>query len=139
MRKQLSANTRCWTTHIYKKLYKNKPPVSFSKSSEIIEEMHKHMMNHLFENQRPIQLRKSIGYLELTKKKVTDPKKLVVNWKKTRQRGKLTRELNHHTNGHVFSINFQFSGYGNWRIYEFDALRKHKRDLAQRIFNRDVQ
>lgn len=139
MRRQLKTDTRCWTTYIFKKLYKNKAPISFLKSSEIIEEMHHQMMNHLFEKQRPIQLRKSIGYLEINKKKVDNVKRFVVNWKKTRQKGKYVKELNHHSSGYIYSIVFQFSGYGAWRMFEFDALRKHKRDLAQRIFNKDVQ
>jgi len=139
MRKQLSTNTRCWTTHIFKKVYKNKPPMSFRKSAEIIETMHSEMIDHLFKTSRPIQIRKSIGYLELTKKKTNDPKKMVVNWKKTKERGKLTRELNHHTSGYVFSIGFQFAGFGSWRVFDFTALRKHKRDLKDRIINKDVQ
>jgi hypothetical protein len=139
MRKQLKTNTRCWTTYIYKKLYKNNPPVSFKKSSEIIDEMHNQMIEHLFSKGRPIQLKKSIGYLELNKRKIQNPNRYIPNWKKTREKGKMVKELNHHTSGYIFSIDFQFAGFNAWRLFEFIALRKHKRELAKRIFNRDVQ
>lgn len=139
MRKQLKTNVRCWTTAVYNKIYKNNTPVSFVKSVEIIEQMHYHMIEHLFTKQRPIQLRKSLGYLELAKRKPMSQIRYIPDWKKAREKGKMVKQYNFHTSGYVYSIQFNFSSYGNWRMFKFNALRKHKRELAKRIFNKDVQ
>lgn len=139
MRKQLKTDVRCWTTAFYNKVYKNETPVSFRKSVEIIEQMHFHMIDHLFSKQRPIQLRKSIGYLELHKRKPMSLSRYIPDWKKAREKGKMVKQFNFHTSGYIFAIHFAFSSYGNWRLFKFNALRKHKRELAKRIFNKDVQ
>ena len=137
MRRQLGVDNRGWTTHIYNKIYKNKPPVPFIKSSEIIETIHKMMIEHLITHKRPIQIKKSIGYLELSK---TKPQNgfYMTNWKKSKELHKRVKELNHHTNGYIYKIEFRFSGYGNWRLFKYRPLRKHNRYLAKRIFDKDV-
>ena len=139
MRRQLKSNKRCWSTAYFKNLYKGKPPVTFLKSVEIIEEMHRQMIDHLMVKQRPIQLRRSLGFLELSKRKILSPLRFIPDWKKTRETGKMVRQVNHHTSGFIYSIEFRFASYSNWRLFKFEALRDHKRELAKRILNKDVQ
>lgn len=140
MRKQLSTELRCWTHYSYNKAFKNKPPVPFIKSVEVIEEMHDHIIDYITSSRGRVQFRKSIGYIELTKTKVNNslPNR-VYNWKKTKIKGKAVKELNHHTDGHIFRYNFQFADYGRMRLFKFKALRKHNRELAKKIFAKDVQ
>lgn len=139
MRKQLSSTTRCWSSYIYKKMFKGNPPVDFNKSVEIIDTMHREMIDHLMKRQRPIQLRRTLGFLELTKTKILSPLRYIPDWKKTRAAGRMIKQANHHTSGYVYSIKFRFAEYSYWRLFKFDALRTHNRELTKRILNKDVQ
>lgn len=139
MRRQLKSDTRVWSTHIFKRAYKNKPPITFKKSAEIIETLHEEMMNHLFVNHRPIELRKSIGYLEL-KKCVIGGDLMVNSYIKAKQRNlKTFRIINYLTGGKTYAIRFQFSRYGSFRLFKFKALKRHRLRFFNMIENKDVQ
>lgn len=138
-RRSLHAKERCWTTHIYKRLYKNHPPIPFKKTTEIIEEMHSQMIDHLLTKRRPIQIRKSIGYLELAKWKQENATTYVINWPKTLAKGKWVKELNHHTSGYIFSIKLRFTAFNGLRMFKFIPLERHNKELTRRIYAGDVQ
>jgi hypothetical protein len=139
MRKQFKTEKRIWTTYIYKKLYGKELPVSFVKSSEIIETMHEVMMEHLLVHHRPIELRKSIGYLELKKCVIRGPL-MVSSFIKARERNTPNyRVINYQTGGKTYAIRFQFSRYGSFRLFKFKALKKHRFEFYKMIQNKDVQ
>lgn len=128
-----------WTTQIYHALYKNHPPIPFRKTTEIIEDIHKRMMDHIYKHRRPIQLSKTIGYLEFVKHKQENQNTHIVNWPKTLAKGKWVKELNHHTSGYVFYVRMETPRRGPLRMYKFIPLKKHKHRLAKLIFSKDVQ
>ncbi len=138
MRKQLSTIKRCWTTNFFKTAFKNHPPITFVKASEIIEEMHLAMMNELMNSSQSIELKHTLGSLELKKSKMMK-EAFIVDWKRTKERGKLTRQLNHHTSGWIWNIDFKFAHKQRLDIFQFIPLRKHNRELAKRIFNKKIQ
>jgi hypothetical protein len=138
-RKQLVSEKRVWSTHIYNKMFNNEPPVPFAKSSEIIETVHLMMMEHLFEHRRPIELKRSIGYLEFKKCIIRGPL-FISSFPLAKEKNKSVHKvINYLTGGKTYSIRFQFSRYGNFRLYKFKALKKHRTLLRELIINKDVQ
>lgn len=140
-RKQLATNVRCWTHYEFNKAFKGRSDLTYLDTVKIIETIHEEMIEHLYKTRRPIQIKKSIGYITLSKLKFLRPKvkKKIINWKKSRELNKRVMELNHHTDGYVFRFQFQFSNHGRMRLFKFVPMRKHNRELAQRIFRKDVQ
>lgn len=138
MRRQLSTTKRCWTTHIFKRCFKNHPPITFKQSVDIIEQLHFEMMDFMMKTSRPIEIKRTIGYLYLNKNK-TSRESMIINWKKTREKGKLVRELNHHTNGYAWAMRFRFYSQRRLGYFIFKPLKKHKEELARRIKNKIIQ
>ena len=138
IRRRISTEVRCWTTHIFKRCYKNHPPITFMQSTKIIEDVHAAMYEFMFKTGRPVEIHKNIGAVEIRKRKQNN-NNLVVNWKKTKERHKLIRDLNHHTNGYIWNIKFLSSRYIRMGLYKFKPLDMFKYILADKIKSKQIQ
>lgn len=137
-RRQLSTETRCWTTHIFNRCYHNHPPITFMKSGEIIDCIHSEMMEFLFTTGRPIEIKKALGTLCLEKIKISR-NTMIIDWIKSRGKEKHIRQLNHHSNGYVWTIKMMLSGRWRLKPFTFKPLQSYNRELAQRIFKKKIQ
>ena len=138
IRRRISTEVRCWTTHIFKRCYKNHPPITFMQSTKIIEDIHQAMYDFMFSTGRAVEIHKNIGELEVVKSKQYK-ENLPVNWKKTNEKKKLTRDLNHHTNGYMWKIKFTASRMNRMKLYKFKPLDRVKYTLANKIKSKQIQ
>lgn len=128
--KQLTTTIRCWTPNIYNTLYHNHRPIPFTKTTEIIEEMHMAMIRFLLTRRRPIQLRKSLGYLELRKYKPKKPLRRV---------GTDKAELSMVGEGYIYIIDMKFPKSAGSRDLRFTALQRHRGYIYNEVKLKNVQ
>lgn len=125
-----------WSNKIHKEELGKNFPIDYKNGRQVITRIHEEMINHFIVHKRPIQLRKTIGYMEMTSntnflamhKKFTD-------WTKPWVNNKPVVRLNFETHGIIFRMNFRFSRYSLLRTLSFRARRDYKRKFAKRIFN----
>lgn len=131
----LRAAAKCWTWNAYNTIYHNHKPVPYSKSVEIIKAMHEAMVDFMIRTKRPIQLRKSLGYMLLTKNK---PKggRIYHDWTEYREKGRPTKKINHHSHGYTYRLRFEFSRA--FKLMKFIPNHTHKKRLSKLIFNKEI-
>lgn len=142
MDKKITKMPRCvifWNNKDYNKLFEKKPPVDFKTSKKIITSIHEKMINHLLETNRPIQIRKQIGFLEiLFYQNDFTRRKIFVDWEKTRKTGKQVKTLNYHSDGKIYHIHLRFSNGLYPSTLTFKALRKHRRTFTKKLTNGSI-
>lgn len=89
------------------------------------------LVDYIISDAGEVSLPCRLGTLRV--KKIKSKKRKMVDWKNTKEYGKLIYHLNMHTDGYYYKWHWkkQNALFANKSVYSFKPLRKYKREVAQ--------
>jgi len=134
-----------FTTSDAYKIWKKQNPtlsdkISYKTYKGLIGDVNNAAINDMYTNLDGIKFPFGFGTINIIKKKMVitdDAKYLRPNWALTRKFKKIIYHLNDHSNGYKMRWNWDrtISKYKHKKLFIFDAIRRHDRDLAKLILN----
>jgi len=125
-------------SQIYRKFKKeSNTNISLKEFREIIEQTHLFIYNKICSREFKVYVSKSIGSFYID---CSNSRNRVINSKLSKEYGKAIFFRNEHTNGHRFKIaNTKSEIHASFNAcFRFRAARNLNRDLAKRIFNKEI-
>jgi len=132
-RKLLANHTLVDSYETYKDMSIVELLVDFKTYKSICKQFNKEIMNHIIDENGVFKMPGRLGKLRIRKSKMNyqDKNKLKVDWKNSREAGKLVYYLNDHTDGYKFRFWWEKRGpIQNLSYYSFTPTREHKRELS---------
>ena len=98
---------------------------------DICIEFNEMLVDYIISDAGEIKLPCRLGSLRI--KKIKGKKRKMVDWKTTKEYGKLIYHLNMHTDGYYYKWYWKKKTalFTNKSVYSFVPLRRHKREVAQ--------
>ena len=105
----------------------------------ILDDYFKEISKGLLAGKTAYKMPFSLGYIEITKRKLDLSKLKRVDWKTTVETGKTIYHLNEHSDGFDYKIEWDRirNAVRNAKLYVFSPTRKMKRTLAKLIKNKE--
>jgi hypothetical protein len=101
-------------------------------------EFNEMLIDHIILDSGEIELPCRLGSLRI--KKIKSKNRKMVDWKLTKEYGKLIYHLNMHTDGYYYKWHWKKKSalFTNKSVYSFVPLRRHKREVAQLLKDNKV-
>lgn len=132
-RKLLADHTLIGAYEKYKEMSIPELLVDFKTYKNICKEFNTAVMEDIIKENVPFKMPGRLGTLRICKTKMnySDKNKLKVDWKTSREAGKVVYHLNDHTNGYRFRFWWEKKGpIQNLAFYSFTPTREYKRLLS---------
>lgn len=113
-------------------------PVEISKAqyNAILKDFFKELATAIIQKRYQFKIPYKMGFILIRKNRVS-PQKKAIDWKRTKEEGKIVRHNNLHTDGYCFRWSWRknnsYCSFKNSRFYTFEpTLDKHNREIGTR-------